>query len=437
MHHDGKNFSRYWNLPFLRASISPANGFSQIHENNNTTHNGELTVKAQKIFFITTILTMAVVFQSAPSSAQLAKVHVTKEKESKSGWLGVSIQTLTPKLAKTMELSVKEGVVITNVIDKSPADSAGFKDDDVIMEFNGKKVDDADELTKLVRETQPGTKVKILVQRQDEKKTLTARIGGEKQERVIVRALPGTGSAPHVQMFRSFAGGSSKHVGLTLSELNDQLAEYFDAPNGGLLVEEVQKKSAAEKAGFKAGDVIIKAGTKLVDEMRDIHRALDKHEDGDTMKVEVIRKGTHKTLDVVIEAGDGDEDHSFEFQMDGAPNAHGYFFDDQAGKAMRNFNFSIPRIEKYYHNDDDEQEIEKDIRIRIEPEMDQLRIEMEKLGDHLRQQKINLHIDADHMRKAAEEMKKQAKEMKLQFKGDKNHFKEAMKSYQMKRTQSI
>jgi membrane-associated protease RseP (regulator of RpoE activity) len=92
-------------------------------------------------------------------------------------------------------------------------------------------------------------------------------------------------------------------LGLRVMEMNEQLAEYFGAPdNDGVLVEEVSKSSPAAKAGFKAGDVILRVGKRPVDNMEDIRHELRKHDEGDKVEFEVLRKGTKNILSVEIEA---------------------------------------------------------------------------------------------------------------------------------------
>jgi predicted metalloprotease with PDZ domain len=91
-------------------------------------------------------------------------------------------------------------------------------------------------------------------------------------------------------------------LGLQLLALNEQLGEYFGAPNNeGVLVEEVEHKSTAEKAGFKAGDIVICVGGKTIDAVEKIRKELQKYDKGDTVKFEVMGKSTKKILNVEME----------------------------------------------------------------------------------------------------------------------------------------
>lgn len=214
------------------------------------------------------------------------------EKESKRGWLGVSIQNVTEKLAKKQNLKSENGAYVAEVVDDSPADSAGIKEGDVIVEFTGKQIDDADDLMKAVEKTAPGTKASVGYFRDGQKKSLTVVIGRLKTR----MAWAVTPQLPRVRIF------GSQTLGLRLSELNEQLGEYFGAPNNeGVLVEEVEKGSAGEKAGFKAGDVIVRVGKRSVDDLDDITREMRKYDEGDKVEFEVLRKGARKTLTAEVE----------------------------------------------------------------------------------------------------------------------------------------
>ncbi|HWP82359.1 MAG TPA: PDZ domain-containing protein [Bacteroidota bacterium] len=229
---------------------------------------------------------------------------------SKRAWLGVSIQDMTPKLAKSMGIKTEEGALVSEVIEDSPAEKAGIEEKDIIIEFNGRKISDADDLMKAVRRTEVGTKVDITVVRKDEQRKIAVTLG--KLPRSQARLFEFAPPRPRVHIFRS---GSV--LGVEVMELNDQLAEYFQVPPGeGVLIQRVEKKSAAEKAGLKAGDVILRIGTKSVDEVSDIRRALERYEPGEKVEVEVMRKGAKKTFSVEIEEDEHFSEHEDMFDID-------------------------------------------------------------------------------------------------------------------------
>ncbi len=218
-----------------------------------------------------------------------------KEKIRVSGWIGVMVQDVNKKIARKVKLDSEEGAYVNEVLEDSPADSAGIQECDVIIEFNGKKLFDSDDLAKTVRRTLPETKVNLVIIRESEKKTLHLTVGKKREsQRYMVGGLP---NIPDVHVFED-----NRILGLQLLALNEQLGEYFGAPNNeGVLVEEVEYKSSAEKAGFKAGDIVVRVGEKTVDAVEKIRKELQKYDEGDTVKFEVMRKSTKKILNVEME----------------------------------------------------------------------------------------------------------------------------------------
>lgn len=229
------------------------------------------------------------------------KLLQIQESQKRAGWLGVSIQDMTRRLAKEMDVKTTEGALVNEVTENSPAEEAGIKDEDIIVEVDGKKIADADELREAIRKTKPETKVGITVMRKDEKKTVTAIIG--KQPRSKSYAFSFTPPAlPHVPRARRIeVFVSSDALGMELSTLSEQLGKYFEAPEGkGILVTEVEEDGKAEKAGFKAGDVILKVGKEMVEDVSDFHDALREYKKGEKADIEIVRKGTKKTLTVEV-----------------------------------------------------------------------------------------------------------------------------------------
>ncbi|HAP35336.1 MAG TPA: hypothetical protein DCQ28_05120 [Bacteroidetes bacterium] len=247
------------------------------------------------------VIVAILLFASAFSYAENGEKEV-RIKSKKQGWLGVGIQDVTPKFAREIELKIKEGAYINEIVDDSPADSAGLKKGDVIVDFNGKKIETAEDLTDAVRETKPGTKAVIKINRNGENKTISVSIGKNK-----IR-MPFAVAAPHAaRVVVNMFGGDIE--GMDLMELNKQLADYFEVPNGkGVLVKEVEKDENAAAAGIKAGDVITKVGDETIKDIEDIHDVIDDRKEGDKVNIELYRKGKKTTVSLEIsenEIGEG------------------------------------------------------------------------------------------------------------------------------------
>ncbi|RPI04081.1 MAG: PDZ domain-containing protein [Ignavibacteriae bacterium] len=246
------------------------------------------------------LITGTMVAASGKPSAEMQK----KEKIKSSGWIGIMIQDVNEKISKKEKLDSEEGAFVQEVVDDSPADSAGLQEGDVIVLFNGKKVVDADDLMKLVGRTPPGTKVDLVAIRDGLKKTIPLTVGRKKTAR-----HHGFGEIPNIPDINVVFGN---HVlGLQLLTLHEQLGEYFDAPNNeGVLVEEVNPESPAEKAGFKAGDIITRVGKRNVDAVEKVRKELRRYDEGDKVDFEILRKGIKKTLSVEM---DEDQDARQQF----------------------------------------------------------------------------------------------------------------------------
>ena len=170
----------------------------------------------------------------------IAYGHVTR------GYLGVSIQNVTPVLAEEFKLKTAEGALVSEVQADSPAARAGFKDGDVVLEFNGRKVTDSLHLRLAVADTKPGSSVPVEVLRNGKKETLKA----------TVQQLPGS------EQLAGNEPGSSKDTGtlngVGVADVDPQLRSEFNIPKNvnGAVITQVDPSSASADAGLKPGDVI-------------------------------------------------------------------------------------------------------------------------------------------------------------------------------------
>ncbi len=169
------------------------------------------------------------------------------------GYLGVGIQEITGERAKSLKLPSDTGVEVTRVAPDSPAEKAGLKSGDVVLQINGNKVESLEQASKLVRETPVGHEVKLEVFRGGASQTITAKVGEHPQ----VPGIPDGIGFRMPDVPRVIMGLRSPMLGVEAESIDGQLAQYFGVSDG-VLVRTVMKGSAAEKAGVKAGDVIYK-----------------------------------------------------------------------------------------------------------------------------------------------------------------------------------
>jgi len=323
-------------------------------------------------------------------------LHVSARDRS-SGWLGVGIQDMTDKLAQKKNLKTNEGAYVNEIVDDSPADSAGIKEGDVIVEFDGKKVDDADDLVKAVRKTKPGTEVAVSLMREEQRKSIKVILGESRRRREVRVVVPPIPPIPPMQ----FHQGSSLY-GMSVMELSDQLGEYFEAPGGnGVLVERVKKGSDAEKAGFKAGDVIIRVGKAEVADIDDIWQAMDNYKDGEKIDVEILRKGAKKML--TLEADEAQLGSRMHFRFD-----------------------HMPRILK--HNDLDLKRLEE---LDSAPDADEMELEIEKAQRAV--DEAQEAFDKQEFKQGMEELKHELKQIPEQIREQMKNLREQLKEIKEQR----
>jgi len=201
------------------------------------------------------------------------------------GWLGVSIQDVTPELAKSFNLKDTKGALVADVLKDSPAQKAGIERGDIIVSFDGKTIASAHELSRTVAGTSPNTKAKVEVIRGGKRQTVTVQVGtmpGEMEEETKVVAA---------------------ELGLSVQSLTPELAEQFDWPRGekGLLITGVEPGSAAEDGGLRRGDLIKEMDHKPVQTVDEYRRQLKKAKQGESILF-LVKRGT-QTFFVTVKKG--------------------------------------------------------------------------------------------------------------------------------------
>jgi serine protease Do len=216
--------------------------------------------------------------------ARYAMERLISEGKVTRGYLGVMIQDVTPELANEFKLKEPTGALVGDVVPKGPADKAGFKDGDVVLDYNGKKVLDSRRLRLAVAETRPGSNVPVKILRDGKEKTLTATLG-EIPKEVLARSGQG----------RPGERGQSKTDaldGVEVTDLDAQARREADVPSNvrGALVTNVDQDSNAADAGLRAGDVVIEINRQPV-RNADEAVALSEKAKGDRILLRVWRRG--------------------------------------------------------------------------------------------------------------------------------------------------
>jgi serine protease Do len=202
------------------------------------------------------------------------------------GWLGVLIQQITPQIAEGLGLKDVKGILVSDVSPGSPADKAGIKRGDIILDFNGKKVDEVHDLTGMVAQMAPGSEVDVKVLRNGEESDLKVTLG----------KLPDT-----------VAGSSEEEIkeelGITANEITPQIASQLNlGESEGVVITGVERGSVAAEVGLRPGDVILEISKMPIKNLDDYRSAMDEVKQGDSALF-LVKRGEN-TLYIGLKIGD-------------------------------------------------------------------------------------------------------------------------------------
>jgi len=191
------------------------------------------------------------------------------------GWLGVTIQNLTPDLARHFKIKSKEGVLISDVMEKSPADKGGMESGDLIIKYNGKDVKDSVSLRTMVAQTAPDTKVDVLVIRDEKEKKLTIQIG----------ELPDDVATIGKEV-------SSSLEGVTVQDITPDIREQLKLPERitGVVITDIAPDSPVIGV-LRAGDIVREINRKDISSVKDFSKAMKKTGDEDDILMLIYRNG--------------------------------------------------------------------------------------------------------------------------------------------------
>ena len=188
------------------------------------------------------------------------------------GFIGTSVQKVTPEIADSLGLTPARGALVADMVKGGPAERAGVKTGDVIVEFDRKPIKDSSDLPSAVARVAPGTTAQVKIVRDGKEMNLPITVGEMKETEVATSTQAG-------------------ELGLTVQPLTPQLAENLGIERGeGLVISAVKPGSAAEEAGLRAGDVISEINRQAVKNLADYNREIARNEKAKSVLF-LVRRG--------------------------------------------------------------------------------------------------------------------------------------------------
>lgn len=244
-------------------------------------------------------------------------------------YLGVELAEVSKENLSKFGLNEVRGVAVEKVVENSPATQAGLQNGDVIIKFNGEEISSVRKLMRLISETAPEHKAKIIVLRGGNEREIVVTMGKRPTPKFEQMILPQQGELPirmpfpiprsegmkifkrgdleNIEEFEIampdflFSTQNSRQIGIGVNSLTKQLGEYFGISDGkGLLINNVMENSPASRVGLRAGDVIVEIDGKAVANQMDLIRIVGEKKEGE-VSLTIIRDKQRQIIKVTPE----------------------------------------------------------------------------------------------------------------------------------------
>ena len=228
---------------------------------------------------------MGVGFAVPSNMAKSVMDNLVKSGKVIRGWLGISIQEVTPDLAKQFSLPEAKGALVTDVLENSPAAKAGLQQGDVIVSYDGKPVENPGSLRNHVAQTGIGKKVKVGVVRDKKEKEFEVMIT-EQPKDVSRRGEEGAAASPDEEVSTALAG-------IEVRDLTPDLARRLGLSKAdrGVVITRIEPGSTAADSGLREDDLLVEMNRQAVKSVKDFNRLASKMGKQDTVLLLVNRQG--------------------------------------------------------------------------------------------------------------------------------------------------
>ena len=235
----------------------------------------------------------------------------SSEDSGTNAYLGVDIADVTSERLSALKLSKEQGVEVTMVDQDAPAGKAGIKEHDVILTMNGNAIESGAQLRRMIHETPASRVVTFGISRNGQPLTIKTQLAergkfvagkSSKPYHFEMPSMPPMPNIPDMDIPVSVVVvHSALRSGLMVENLTPQLGDFFGAKDGhGVLVRSVEKGSRADKAGFRAGDVIVRVDKDPVHDSSDFSHSLQSHRGGGPVSIGIIRDKREQTITLSI-----------------------------------------------------------------------------------------------------------------------------------------
>jgi hypothetical protein len=288
------------------------------------------------------------------------------------------------------------GIFIHQVIEDSPAEAAGIQDKDVIIAFNGVKIEKADDFYSEMGSLQPGDTVPFTVLRDGDEVDLSVTLAERESQFRFNFAFPDIKHfAPQFHTEMRERG----YLGIGTQQMTDDLREYFGAAAGeGILINKIVEDSPAERGGLRAGDVIVEADGNVVEDTSDLIRVLKEKGEGDPIQLTIYRDGRSQSMEVscgetqhpvmdwsgVNPCGDKGEECDFDFELGEGYLAPGYLEGMQRLQDYLESDEFQEQMEHYYEESLQFQEQMDGWREKLEQKLQELEEKLKEMQDKKR-----------------------------------------------------